>query len=185
MSKHPQIDKTPGLTWRKLAKDRWEARWRARPDLIQKGFLPKNARLWVGTEDEIDDIARKWLSDASTGLQDEMIVYGQGVTDPVRVVYSGTWATLIDCYQTDPDSTYRKVRYATRGYYDRLCKRLRTDIGHHNVADTKARQLIRLHEIWGRDGKVAMAHSLMGMLRWSTSARPSLKTRNASASPRH
>lgn len=42
MSGPPKIDNAPGLTWRRL-KHGWEARWRARTDLIGNANTVKNS----------------------------------------------------------------------------------------------------------------------------------------------
>lgn len=73
---------------------------------------------------------------------------------------------LIEAYKTDPDSSFHKLRYHTRQNYLSLMIRLERDCGETDVADIKARSLLRLHEGWvGAGNHVAMAHSLVGMLR--------------------
>lgn len=56
-----KIDDAPGLKWR-TRKGGWEARWRARHDLIVKGYPLKVMRLWTGkhpTEEEKQTIAKR------------------------------------------------------------------------------------------------------------------------------
>jgi hypothetical protein len=74
-------------------------------------------------------------------------------------------ATLVHLYRSDPRSPYHKVRSKTKENYDSLIKRILKDCG-----DAKARNLVtedfeRFYEIWKDGSKVAMAHSLMTMLR--------------------
>lgn len=165
ISKPPQIDNAPGLTWR-VRKYGWEARWRARADLVGAGFLPKNRRLWISTKEqpELTEAAILSIQDQCNSLQSEMLVWGRGGV-PSSMVFDGTVASLARCYQTDADSRYRKVRFKTRGYYDRLIARLIRDHGDEPLSTIKARQLLRWHEDWTAGGKVSMAHSLMGMFR--------------------
>jgi hypothetical protein len=161
----PKIN-APGLTWRKL-KFGYECRWRARPDLITKGWIPRNVRLFQPTPDrpapgEPETI---WIMDRANALQDEMLVWGRGGIEP-EAIYHGTWASLIGCYKSDKDSPYGKKRYGTRKHYDTLCRRIVRDCGNANIEDTDARALLRLHDMWSGDGeKIAMGHSVMGMVR--------------------
>lgn len=75
-------------------------------------------------------------------------------------------AVLISCYKTDPDSPYKKLRYATRTNYDGLMARIERDHGIVDVRDIRARSVKRWHEVWlGPDNHVAMAHALVGMFR--------------------
>lgn len=160
----PKIEGAPGLTWRPC-KDGWEARWRARQDLIRRGYDFKLMRLWRGTEP--NEIEKAFIIDMCTQYQNEMLVWARGGL-PEEGVFSGTVSTLIRCYQTDPDSTYRKGRYATREYYDTLCRMVDRDIGDKRVSELTARDLLRWHEKYANAGKIAMGHSLVGMLRTIT-----------------
>jgi hypothetical protein len=157
----PKIDNAPGLVW-KPRKAGWEARWQARTDLVLRGFTPKSARLWTGTEPS--EAERAWIIDRCAALQTEMLVWGRGGI-PQASSFTGTLASLIACYETDKDSPYRKLRYKTRGNYDSLTRRIGRDHGGLDLGQIKARDFLRWHEEWTCDGHTAMGHSLMGMLR--------------------
>lgn len=161
----PHIDNAPGLKWRPR-KHGWEARWRARADLAQRGYRPRNVRLWISTKDfpEPTAIDLAWISDRCNQMQGDMLVWARGGI-PVVAEFDGTWRSLTDCYKSDPDSSYHKKRYATRQHYDVLMRRIVKDCGDLLVADTDARKLLRLHEGWSADGKVAMGHAVIGMIR--------------------
>jgi hypothetical protein len=163
----PKIENAPGLVWRSC-KHGWQARWRARSDLAARGFTPKNRRLWISTAErpEPSEAAILDIQDQCNALQSEMLVWGRGGV-PVSVSFDGTVASLARSYQTDADSPYRKVRFQTRGYYDRLLGRLTTDHGDDLLADIKARNLLRWHEDWTAEGteKLSMGHALIGMFR--------------------
>ena len=75
-----------------------------------------------------------------------------------------TLAELIAAYKTDPDSGFRKLRYQVRLHHERLCRRIEQDHGGVQIAELRARQMLRWHEEWTGSG-VAMAHGLMTMLR--------------------
>lgn len=167
----PTVDNAPGLTWRPMGNG-WEARWRPRTDLVQRGYPPRPYRLWHGTE--LTEAERLYLSDACTRMQGEMLAWAHGA-DAVTAAYSGTIRSLAECYQTDQDSPYHTKRYRTRLNYDSMLKRIIADRGSHPIAGgfdpdgnpidaIKARTLLRWHEEWSKRG-IPMAHGLMTMLR--------------------
>lgn len=158
----PKIDNAPGLQWRPM-KEGWEARWRARTDLIAKGYTPKSARLWFGKDLIPGDI--DYIRDRANALQDDMLVWGRGGVPELGLQFDGTINSLIDAYQSDPDSPYLKKRYATRLHYDSLCKRLREDLGDKRVENIDARSLLRWHETFLAANHLPMGHACIGMLR--------------------
>jgi hypothetical protein len=157
----PRIDDAPGLTWRSRASG-WEARWQARTDLIQLGYLPKTVRLWYGAAPTPLEAA--YISDQCNRLQSEMLVWGRGGIQALPS-YDGTLRALIRCFQTDVDSKYQKARFHTRVNYDCICRRLDKDHGKEPVVAIDARTLIQWHREWAASGKISMAHSLMVMIR--------------------
>jgi hypothetical protein len=168
MSDHPpKIEGAPGLKWLRR-KAGWEARWRARLDLVRKGFRPASLGLFRGAMP--DEASISYIQAMCERMQNEMLVWGRGGM-PEVARFDGTMKSLVDCYQADPDSRYgtkdqdRALRHQTRRNYDALCRRLVADHGAEKIADIKARILLRWHEQWAEAGKVAMAHALVGMLR--------------------
>jgi len=157
----PVIENAPGLTWRPRLVG-WEARWQARTDLVKRGFTPKTIRLWKGTVPTAAEIA--FIQDRCGKLQAEMLVWGRGGL-PDATSFTGTMRSLIACYETDPDSSYRKLRFHTREQYGSLTRRLVRDCGEIELHSIKARDILRWHEGWTAGGHIAMAHSLVGMLR--------------------
>lgn len=157
----PKVENAPGLVWRER-KDGWTAFWQARTDLVKRGYRPKMVGLWRGMEPSAADIAN--MVDICQQQQAEMLVWGRGGVPDVGV-YDGTIASLAHCYRTDPDSSFRKNRYQTRRHYESLLRRIVTDHGDERIADLRGRDMMRWHEAWSADGKIPMAHSLMGMVR--------------------
>ena len=167
----PTILDAPGLKWRPI-KAGWQAIWRARSDLMKRGYSYKYLKLWESTENErepssinADIIARKCRD-----LQDDMLIWAGGGLLELGT-YDGTWSSLIRCYKTDPDSKYRakKIRAVTRAHYDTLCRRIEKDCGKERIADTDTRRLLRLHEGWSDFGKKpTMGHGMIGMMRTLT-----------------
>ncbi len=163
--KAPKID-APGLTWRKL-KHGWECRWRCRRDIVDKGYVPKNVRLFMPTPQMPvpDPFAAEWITDRANALQDESLMFGRGGIERQPAIYSNTWESLIDCYRTDPDSPYLSKRYNTRQNYDSLCRLIKKACGTERIADGDARRVLRLYEQWSSEGRTAMGHSMIGMMR--------------------
>lgn len=157
----PHVEEAPGLRWRRR-NDQWEAIWRARADLIARGFTPKNQWLWRGHEPTPAEVAE--MQDTCRRLQDEMLAFSRGGLPKVGT-YNGTLRSLIDCYQTDKLSTYHKLRYHVRVRHDQMLKRIVARHGHEEIADIKARVVIGWHQEWGGETKVAAAHAFVGQLR--------------------
>lgn len=173
---NPKIENAPGLKWRKI-KHGWQANWRARGDLVRRGYAFKGCRVWASTPEcaEPGEIAKLFIAQRCQALQDEMLVWARGGI-PELGTYDGTWASLTRCYKTDPDSPYRSKEYATRMHYDALCRRIDQEIGTDRIVDTDARSLLRLHERIikpdpekpGSDPKISMGHAVIGMMRTIT-----------------
>jgi hypothetical protein len=158
----PKIDNAPGLKWRRT-KHGWEARWRARADLVKQGFRPAIVRLWATEPDGLEptDFERSYIQDRCTSLQAEMLVWGRGGLPDEQ--FDGTVASLVRAYQTDEDSSYKAIRYNTRQFYDSLCGMVIRDLGDKAISSLTARDLLRWHRQYG--DRIAMGHSLVGMLR--------------------
>lgn len=167
---HPVVvENAPGLVWRRRAKGNWTALWMARSDIIERGYTPRSARVWVGKEPTAEEI--DFISDRCQSLQAEMLGWSRGGVPDAE--FDGTVGHLIDLYQTDADSKYRKLRPCSRVYYISLCRRIRADHGNKRLADMKARDLHRWYEelqIPGKRNKkkipqIAGAHATIGMFR--------------------
>ncbi len=162
MTERPHVDNAPGITWRPKGEG-WEATWRARTDLVKRGFTPKNHPLWSGLAPS--EIEAAQISDTCRRLQDEMLVYARGGL-PETNAFDGSLASLVNCYQTDPDSTYHKKRYAVRKNHDITLRKIVKLHGDEQLSDIKGRLLLAWHKEWSGDGqKIAMAHAFIGHLR--------------------
>lgn len=163
MTEKPKVDNAPGLIWRPR-KDGFEARWQCRTDLAEKGFHTKSARLWAGSNPT--EIEKQMIADACRRLQSEMLVWSKGGIPQIGSGFNGTLRSLINLYQTDPDSRYQKVRYQVRVNQDNLMRRLVAEYGAEMLSDIKARVLLSWHKKWTDDGKkTAMGQSFIGQLR--------------------
>lgn len=163
MGKPVKVRDAPGLKWRAYSEGRWEARWRAREDLIERGYPLKSVRLWIGIEPTKTD----WdhIADVCVSLQQEMIVWANGGL-PTLDGLDGTLRSLMHAYRTDPDSTFKKLRWASKQYYETLMSLIGRDYGDSPLVEIKARTLLRWHEGWlGETNKTSIAHGKIGMLR--------------------
>jgi hypothetical protein len=164
----PIVKNAPGLVWRKH-KGGWEGLWRARADLVEDGYEPKNKRLWFGlTLTEREAAA---ISDECRSLQDSMLLWGRDAPKKV-FVYDGTLQALIQCYMTDPDSTFHKRRYHTRENTRSTLLRIVKRWGEQPLAKAgddpgiNARLLLAWHKEWSDGGaKVSAGHGLISILR--------------------
>lgn len=174
MTERPRVENAPGLKWKPL-KVGWQARWRCRDDIAARPGYPNEVLqvLWSGVE--LSDLDRQFISDQCNALQSDMLLWGAGGIPKVGK-FDETVGGLIECFQNDQDSTYRKLRYKSRQHTDTLCSVIaRTTwepkegvtmtVAETPIADIKARVALRLHEKWSADGKIAMGHAVIGQLR--------------------
>lgn len=162
MEKPKRVRSAPGLVWKPLAEG-WQARWQCRTDILAKGYKVKSVRLWTGSEPSIEDW--DFIGETCRALQDEMLNWSRG-EKPAPVKFDGrTLGSLMACYQTDPDSPYKKIRHVSRQHYNNLLSLIKRDYGHELIADINARVVTRWHEGWTEGGKISIGHAKVGMLR--------------------
>ncbi len=170
------VQDAPGLKWKKR-RGGCEARWQARTDLVKRGYDLKSQRLlFLPNGEELTPVQIDFIQTECRQLQARMLVWGRGGI-PFDGKFTGSLQSLMDAYQTDKDSPYQKVRYASRIYYDTLCRLVaRTPLTDENgvtrpagtfeLHELKGRSFLRLHEGWFGDGShVTKAHAMIGMLR--------------------
>lgn len=161
----PRIDDAPGLKWRPRAKGGWHAYWICRGDVVARGYETKTVRL-MAIEGEVFPPQVLYVQDRCRRLQAEMLAWANGNIPQVGIAFDGTLRGLIWSYRHDPISRYRKIRYQTRLFYDRLMNRLEREHGNVALGDVEYRDLLLWHEAWTGGGKkIAVAHSMVSMLR--------------------
>lgn len=158
----------PGLRWRERKDGTLIALWIARSDLTKKGFRPSSARLWSGKK--VDEATRRWISDECDRMTAQMKAWAVAGKFEARQ-WNGTLGALIDLYQTDPHSSYRKVRPSTRAGYDHDLAVLARSVGHATLTAITGRAISEWHALWrqpaesGGKPRVRRAHGLVTMLR--------------------
>jgi hypothetical protein len=76
-----------------------------------------------------------------------------------------TISELIECYRSDPHSSFAKLSYSVKIKHGRLLARIVREHGQVSIQRLRNRDLIVWHQAWLGDGKIAMAHALMSRLR--------------------
>lgn len=124
----------PGLKLIKRRGGRVEPRWVCSDEARRRGYTPRTVRLHgdMAKAPEAELIAQQCRK-----LWNEMLEWMGAGGGNTRLVYDGTLASLIKCYQTDQESPYRTVRANTRRGYDDWCRALARSFG--------ARRLDRLN----------------------------------------
>ncbi len=95
---------------------------------------------------------------------------------PSEITFRGSIASLIDCYQRDEDSPYRKLRENTQRSYDHDLKLLKAAVGNRDVAALTGKDFTRWHASFASpaldekgnpvgERRVRRGHGLMTMLR--------------------
>ncbi len=158
----PEVADAPGLVWRPR-KGAWVATWQPRSDIVKAGYSAHTARLWVGVEPS--EIERLHISTQCQRLQADMLLWSKGGAR-LPTIFDGSIRSLINCYQTDPDSRYQKKRYSTRRNHDNTLRRIGKLHGHELIRDIKGRTLIAWHKEWSDHGRMlANGQSFKGLMR--------------------
>ncbi|WP_024516771.1 tyrosine-type recombinase/integrase [Bradyrhizobium sp. Tv2a-2] len=170
MTRPPPLDDAPGHRWQSRADGRrWVCVWIARTDIAKDGYKPKTHRVWppVSTPDaELDDAATLYIQSECQRLQDEMHAWNKGKNEKSGNRFDGTIDSLINCYKSDPDSDYQKIRYRSTKTYNSHLGQISKTVGKRRLQEVKARDLKRWFEKWSADGEhIPRASGRMTMLR--------------------
>src|SRR4029077_319139 len=161
MTPRPVIENAPGLSWRWLPREGWEARWRAQPAAIKAKFPIKSQRIWTGLAP--DEQQRALIADRCNGLHSEMLIHLRGGIP--AGVFDGLLRGVVQAYKTDEFSNYHKLRYETRRSYDKHLNQVMLDYGDTALAEMKARSFLGMHAAWARDNGPASARFRIQILR--------------------
>lgn len=134
--------KAPGLIWRG---DR--PMWRASKAAVQRGYPVKNVNL-----SPIADDARA-MAARCIRLQAEMRQWMAGQTETATDTFDGTIAGLLRIYQTDPESTYHKLKPSARHPYDVYARMLTMEVGRRRIDMVDGRDIRRWHAAWREPAK--------------------------------
>lgn len=136
--------KAPGLKFRARKNGAPVPYWVASEAAVKAGYTPKSVRLTYATEAEI--VAR------CHRLQAEMLQWLGGKKESVPS-FDGTFGSLFRLYETDPESTYRKLKPSSLVPYDVYLRKLHGHIGDRLISACDGRDVTRWFAIWSAPNK--------------------------------
>ena len=160
-------DDVNGLQWRTRRDGTRVAYWCATARCVKAGYTLKTQRLWAGREPS--ETERGWISDECARLQCEMLEWSQEGMIPAA--FDGTMKALSRRYQTDPDSPFRQLRFATRNAYADDLKIIENTVGERVLSKLSGRDFRRWYQLWrkpkeeGGPERIRRAHGAMVMVR--------------------
>jgi hypothetical protein len=114
--------------------------WIASDTAVKAAYEPKSVRL-TGYANEADLVAR------CLRLQSEMQLWLTG-RRPSGSRFDGSFGSLFRLYQTDPESSYKRLKPSSRRPYDVYLRRLEHHIGARQIAVCDGRDLRRWFGEW-------------------------------------
>ena len=149
--------KSQGLKWRKR-KDGDVPYWFADSAAIAAGYPIKSRNLshLIGSPAQIKEQAQI--------LQREMLAWMSGDRGGGQARYDGTFKSLLEIYQTDPESTYNiKIKKHTAQSYAVYLRKMIAHIGARRVDECDGRDVRRWFKQWQTSGLGAARMSLAVM----------------------
>jgi hypothetical protein len=145
----------PGRKRMVRANGRINVYWVAAPAAVKAGYRPKTVPL---NDDPGDVIATMEIAARCRALWAEMLEFMAGAERGPSGASIGTIAWIVDLYQIDQDSPYRRIRSSTRPGYDRALAIVRSTVGERRLDTVTANDVRRWFKNWGRadgDGELA------------------------------
>ena len=132
---------SPGLKWRPRKSGPAVPYWFADTSAINAGYPVKSANLSAYADNPTMLVAQ------AQRLQSEMAIWMKGARR-VGTVFDGTFKSLFDTYEVDPESSYHALKPGTRKAYGVYLKRLRPHIGGVKISATDGRDVKRWFATW-------------------------------------
>jgi hypothetical protein len=142
----PGTEKAPGLAWRTRRNGSQVAYWVARKDLVKVGYRPKTVRLHYAPDDPA-------LTARCRVLQAEMLAWASENRCGPASYYDGTFASLVQFYETHPDSPYHELRPASAKTYSKTMASLMKHKGERRIDAVDGSDIRRWYK------ELAEAHS--------------------------
>lgn len=139
----------PGLQWRKR-KGRVVPYWFAPAADIRDGYPIKSANLG----EFINDLPG--MSARCQHLHAEVLMWRRHkitTAAGIKVLYDGTFGSLIDIWMTDPESPFHGVKPGTKHPYTIYAAKLKRHIGSVLLRETDGRNVKRWFAVWSDGGK--------------------------------
>jgi hypothetical protein len=132
--------------------------WRATKAAVKEGYPVKSVNLSIYANDP-DAIERR-----CTRLQVEMNSWLSGRRGSVKT-FDGTIRSLVDLYQSDPESPYHGLPASTREPYDVYLRVLRAEVGERQIDRCDARDVKRWFAAWIERGHLARGKMIVAVLK--------------------
>jgi hypothetical protein len=132
--------------------------WRATKAAVAEGYPVKSVNL----SRYADDPAA--LERRCDRLQIEMRSWLSGRRGNAKV-FDGTIRSLVDLYQTDPESPYHSLPASTREPYDVYLRVLRKEVGERQIDRCDARDVKRWFAVWIEGGHLAKGKMIIAVLK--------------------
>jgi hypothetical protein len=156
--KRPQ---SPGLKWRPR-KGGEIPYWFADPDAVKAGYQVKSVNLAHLADDPAHLVSR------AQRLQGEMLRWMQGERGE-GPRFDGTFKTLLEIYQTDSESTFRKVKPHTAESYSVYLRRLIIQIGARQIDRCDGRDVRKWFKVWKEGSGLGAARMALAVLKAAVS----------------
>jgi len=138
--------------------------WRASKGAVKAGYPVKVVNLSIYANDP------RLLQDRCIKLQKEMEEWvANGAPSPLQ--FDGTFASLLELYQTDPESSYTALKASSRHPYDVYIPMLKAEIGKCHIDRTDGRDVKKWFAFWSLPAakrekpKIAKARMLISILK--------------------
>jgi hypothetical protein len=132
--------------------------WRATKAAVGEGYPVKSVNLSRYADDPAA-LARR-----CDRLQIEMHSWLSGRRGNAKV-FDGTIRSLVDLYQTDPESPYRGLPASTHEPYDVYLRVLRKEVGERQIDRCDARDVKRWFAFWTDGGHLAKGKMIVAVLK--------------------
>ncbi len=121
--------------------------WRASKAAVKQGYPLKSVNLTNLAEDPVQ------LRKRCERLQAEMRSWMQGRKSNIDPQFDGTFRSLFDLYQTDPESKYQRLKRSSRDPYDVYLRMMRAEIGERLIDACDGRDAERWFKAWSAPEK--------------------------------
>jgi hypothetical protein len=144
------------------------AHWRASKAAVAAGYPLKSVNLTRYRDEPAV------LRSQCDRLQAEMLSWDR-TKSAIALTFTGTFNSLFDLYENDPESSYQKLKRSSRHPYSVYMRMMRVRIGKRLINDTDGRDLARWFVQWstedivdGDKPRIAKARMAIAVLRAAT-----------------
>jgi hypothetical protein len=133
--------KAPGIGYRKRKSGPDVPYWVADATAVKAGYPVKAVNLSMFADEPA------LLRQRCERLQAEMLLWLSGQREQ-KVIFDGTFGTLIGRYLTDPQSSYARLKSSSRHPYSIYAEKLKGHIGARRIDACDGRDVIKWFNVW-------------------------------------